>query len=123
MLYRIMSRYVDDASREGPQRDAEREAELETYKWCICFCVKDHNNVLHYSPLLKKTCVRQVVLDKWLPLNLAACHFTVGQPHARTDSVAETQNESGVRKHARVSVSRQARNPTVRHPPPFFGTG
>ena len=24
---------------------------------------------LHYSPLLKKTCVRQVVLDKWLPLN------------------------------------------------------
>ena len=25
-------------------------------------------NLLHYSPLLKNTCVRQVVLDKWFPL-------------------------------------------------------
>ena len=25
-------------------------------------------NLPHYSPLLKKTCVRQVALDKWLPL-------------------------------------------------------
>ena len=30
--------------------------------------VKDHHNLLHYSPLLKKACVRQVVLDKWFPL-------------------------------------------------------
>ena len=26
--------------------------------------------LLHYSPLLKKTCVRQVVLDKWFPLTI-----------------------------------------------------
>ena len=32
---------------------------------------KDHRALLHYSPLLKKTCVRQVVLDKWFPLILA----------------------------------------------------
>ena len=30
--------------------------------------VKDHHNVLHDSPLLKKACVRRVVLDKWFPL-------------------------------------------------------
>ena len=29
--------------------------------------VKDHQTLLHYSPPLKKTCVRQVVLDKWFP--------------------------------------------------------
>ena len=31
--------------------------------------VKDHHNSLQYSSLLKNICVRQVVLDKWLPLN------------------------------------------------------
>ena len=30
--------------------------------------VNDHHNLPHYSPRLKKPCVRQVVLDKWLPL-------------------------------------------------------
>ena len=30
--------------------------------------VKDHHNLLHDSPLLKKSCARQVVLDEWLPL-------------------------------------------------------
>ena len=36
---------------------------------CVFFCrVKDHHNLLHGSPCLKKTCVRQVVLDEWLPL-------------------------------------------------------
>ena len=33
--------------------------------------VKDPHNLLEYSPLLKNTRVRQVVLDKWLPLNEA----------------------------------------------------
>ena len=28
----------------------------------------NNNNVLYCSPLLKRTCVREVVLDKWLPL-------------------------------------------------------
>ena len=38
--------------------------------------VKEHRNVLHCSPLLKNTCVRQVVLDKWFPLKEAnsSCH-------------------------------------------------
>ena len=30
--------------------------------------IKDHHQLLHGSPVLKNTCVRQVVLDKWLPL-------------------------------------------------------
>ena len=29
--------------------------------------VKDHHNLHKYSPLLKKTCVRQIVLDKRFP--------------------------------------------------------
>ena len=31
-----------------------------------------NNHVLHYPPLLKKTCVRQIALDKWFPLTSAA---------------------------------------------------
>ena len=29
--------------------------------------VKDHRNSLQSSPLLKKACARQVVLDRWFP--------------------------------------------------------
>ena len=31
---------------------------------CVVCRVKEHHNVLHYSPRLKNTCVRQVVFDK-----------------------------------------------------------
>ena len=36
---------------------------------CVFRRVKDHRHLLHYSPRLKKACVRQVVLDKLLPLS------------------------------------------------------
>ena len=29
--------------------------------------VTEHRNLPHYWPMLKKTCARQVVLDKWVP--------------------------------------------------------
>ena len=35
---------------------------------CVAYSVKDHKDLLHYLQLLKKTCVRQVVLDRWFPL-------------------------------------------------------
>ena len=35
---------------------------------CVFRRVKDHQHLLHDSPRSKKTCVRQVALDKWLPL-------------------------------------------------------
>ena len=38
---------------------------------CVVRRVKDHRKLPKYSPLLKKTCVRQVVLDKWFPSSLA----------------------------------------------------
>ena len=38
---------------------------------CVFPRFKDHHNLLHYSPRLKKTCVRQVLLDKWFPLSSA----------------------------------------------------
>ena len=34
--------------------------------FCAVCCFKDHHNALHYSPTLKKACVRQVALDKGL---------------------------------------------------------
>ena len=39
---------------------------------CVFRRVKDHRNLPKYSPLLKRACVGQVVLDKWFPLNSAA---------------------------------------------------
>ena len=36
---------------------------------CVFRRVKDHHNLLQYSPPSKKTCVRQVALDKWFPLS------------------------------------------------------
>ena len=38
---------------------------------CVLRRVEDHHTLLHCSPRLKKTCVRQVVLDKWFPLMYA----------------------------------------------------
>ena len=32
--------------------------------------VQEHHNLRRHSPLLMKTCVRQVVLDKWFPLTV-----------------------------------------------------
>ena len=37
--------------------------------WGAFRCVKDRHSMLHCLPLLKKACVRQVALDKLLPLN------------------------------------------------------
>ena len=37
---------------------------------CVFRRVKDRLNLPHYSPLSKNSCVRQVVLDRWLPLNI-----------------------------------------------------
>ena len=40
----------------------------------------DHHNLLHHSPLWKKkSCVRQVVLDKWLPLNTRGIQYRAVQ--------------------------------------------
>ena len=36
--------------------------------YALAYSVKDHPNSPKHSPLLKKVCVRQVVLDKWFPL-------------------------------------------------------
>ena len=37
---------------------------------CAVCRFKDHHMLLHYSPRLKNTCVRQVVLDKCFPLTI-----------------------------------------------------
>ena len=38
---------------------------------CAVYSVQDRHNLQKYSPCLRKTCVRQVVLDKWFPLSVA----------------------------------------------------
>ena len=40
----------------------------QLFSLCIVYSVRDHHNLLHDSPRLKKTCTRQVVLDKCFPL-------------------------------------------------------
>ena len=46
-----------------------------TYIYALCVVsVKDHHTLLHDLSLLKKACVRHVVLDKWFPLNLSNLH-------------------------------------------------
>ena len=50
--------------------------------FCVFFVVSRTTiNLLHYSSLLKKTCVRQVVLDKWLPLGIACCNLCLWVYH------------------------------------------
>ena len=38
---------------------------------CAAYSVKDHRTLPKYSLLVKKTCVRRVVLDMWFPLKQA----------------------------------------------------
>ena len=42
---------------------------------CVFLSVKDHHELLHSSPRLKNTCVRQVVSDKWFPVKIADVYF------------------------------------------------
>ena len=53
---------------------------LNTASVCSCavYSVKDHRTLRIYSALLKETCVRQVVLDKWFPLNSSNSPHRVG---------------------------------------------
>ena len=44
--------------------------------FCVFRRVKDRHNLLHDSQRLKKTCDRQVVLDKWFLLILGTCQGT-----------------------------------------------
>ena len=47
---------------------------------CVIICIYE---LLHHSSLLKETCVGQVALDKWLPLNVRGRRaFLQGQPPA-----------------------------------------
>ena len=51
--------------------------------------MEDHHTLLHDRPRLKNTCVRQVVLDNWFPLNLSniiqndACHHSPSPDNER----------------------------------------
>ena len=62
-----------------------RKAALLVYYGLICVCVfrrvKDHHNLLEYSPLLKNTCVRRVVLDKWFPLSIGRTFDHAHRPY------------------------------------------
>ena len=42
-----------------------------TFVLCVLCRVKDHHKLLHVLPPSKKTCVRQVALNKWFPLTEA----------------------------------------------------
>ena len=44
-------------------------SDTASFVLCAAYSVKDQHILPKYSSLLKKTCVRQGVLDKWLPLS------------------------------------------------------
>ena len=51
---------------------------------CVLRRVKDHHNSPSYSPILKKTCVRQAVLNKWFPLRYLRCVRDFEEGHYTT---------------------------------------
>ena len=57
--------------------------------------VKDHHNLLHYSICLKKACVRQVVLDKWFPLNSPTPVFCVSRRAAEESIRGKSAGDAG----------------------------
>ena len=63
---------------------------------CVCFRVKGHHHLLHGSPLLKKSWVRQVALDKWFPLTTA----TAAQAAARNFARSSAERRDGARRCA-----------------------
>ena len=70
--------------------------------------VKDHHSLLHCSPLLKKTCVRQVVLDKRL-------HPELARSFCRPRTLAGRSASSRARSRL---FSRRGRSPRPPPPPP-----
>ena len=59
----------------------------------VCFRrVKEHHNLLHRSPLLKKACVRKVVLDKWFPLKVEKLAGEVAVDEADLKATRTIQN-------------------------------
>ena len=69
--------------------------------------VKDHHNLPHYSQLLKRTCVRQVVLDKWLPLTQKTIHPALQVGAAR--GVAEGADSDAEEGAGSLRVARHLR--------------
>ena len=47
--------------------------------------VKDDHNLLHHSPRLKKTCIREAVIDKWFPPMTAGHHLAVVAQQRRVE--------------------------------------
>ena len=63
--------------------------------------VKDHHALLHYLPLLKKACVRQVALDKWLPPDVLGAVAANRRPQAQGDAGAAPEAPGGLDDHLR----------------------
>ena len=79
---------------------------------CVFRRVKDHHNLLHFSPRLKTTCVRQVVLDKWFPLKQADGMQNNPRSHARVRGVLRYK----LTRTGRRCVRGGARSLTARQP-------
>ena len=59
---------------------------------CVFRGVKDHHNLQPYVPLLRKTCVRQVVSDKWLPL-MTIANLATARPEGTAPKRSKTQTD------------------------------
>ena len=88
---------------------------------CVCALrrVKDHHNMLHFSPRLKNTSVRQVVLDKWLPLNRVVPYRVMPHlfvPESQRAIRSRQASEQSGQKRAKRATGHATANPRSRSP-------
>ena len=88
---------------------------------CVLRSVRDHHNLLHYSPRLKKTCVRQVVLDKCFPLITLRATVSPSGTHSQSPQSPRARRNLCLRMPKRASIRRGPPRPPS--PPPLRRPG
>ena len=86
-----------------------------SFVFCVVRRVKNPHNLLHYSPLLKKACVRQVALDKWFPLNHGGLWWPVDIRAGRRGSKASRSLLSPKPRAGSQSPRRRSLSPPAVH--------
>ena len=83
---------------------------------CALGRVKDHHTLPHDSPLVKNACVRQVMLDKWLPLKHAWDLWPFCEKHVCPDPVRKPVKRERERERERFTVPQRKREASSPRP-------
>ena len=79
---------------------------MASFVLCVVRHVKDHHDVIHYSIILKKSCVRRVVLQKWFPLPSVKTPFvpTPSGSHTTTTTTNNHNNNNNTQNCYRIML-------------------